>query len=286
MSAPMWFGTRGYESWIKMPLPDVEMPYVGHSQRSDHTNGGVTVTASEAGHREYSFEWHGRTNDTQPIADILDGQYDTDANQGLLYFIDPSSNTRNHLPKLWASPYLCGLDAPSLTKGLRPALSETVANSARLPARTATFTVGATTPLLTLYVPIPPGYEARWAFYGPTAQSSKIRVTPFTGATAGSPTDHDILANTDYGTGMATSSGVSGIQFSLKPNAGTVNLTAGILWIVPTGYIGVAPTSFFAGRGHSGCEVDGKVSHTIASANEEINWSMLQAHLVERGSWL
>lgn len=282
----MWFGTRGYESWVKMPKPDVESPYVGRVNRNDQINGGVSVDASAAAHKEYALEWNGRIDEMQEIADYLDGVYTNDANGGLIYFIDPSASTRNHLPKLWASPYLCGLDGPSLTKGTRPTLSATAGSSLKLPARTATFTVGTTTPTLTLYVPIPSGHEARWAFYGPTAQSSRIRVTPYVAGAATTPTDNGILANTAYGTGLTTTSGVDGVEFTLTPNSGSVTLTAGLLLIVPTGYIATAPTTFVSGRGHSGCVVDSNITHTINAAHDDINWATLAAHLVERGSWL
>jgi len=278
----MWFGTRGYERWVKMPKPDVAIPYTKWMSSTQQLSGGISTQESAAGHKDYSFEWNGRIDEMRQISDILRGVYNTDEDRGsLIYFIDPSANTRNHFPMLWAAPYLCGLDAPSLTKTMRPTLTATPTNTFTLPARTATFTVG-TDLLLTLYVPCPPGWEIRFALYGPSAVTGGYQTTP----EGGSATARNVLANTTYGTGLTTISGVTGVEFSLTPSAGTVAITAGLLYVVPIGYPTLGPTTYQSGEGHSGCKVDGVPAWTTNTVADEINWANQSAHLVERGSWL
>lgn len=281
----MWFGTRGYESWVKMPMPDIQKPYTGRYTRNDQSNGGVSVDASASGHEEYALAWNGRIDELQDIVDYFTGQYSNDANAGLIYFVDPSTSGRNHFPALWASPFLCGIDAPSLTKGVRPALSSTAGNSFKLPARTATFTTTISSAMLKLYVPIPPGFEARWAFYGPTAQTAKIHVDTYVSGGITGGADYDVVANASYGTGLTTSSGVDGIEFSLKQVDGSVVLTAAVLYIVRTGTPAITPTKFTGGRGHSGCVLDSPMAPIINAVHDDINWANLTAHLVEVGSW-
>lgn len=285
-TASWWFGTRGYERWIKMTAADMDNVYSGRNARTDQINGGVTLLQSAAGHKEYSLSWAGRIDDIDSIHSILTGDYDTDANHGLIYFIDPSARTRNHFPKLWASPYLCGLDAPSLTKGVRPTLSATPANSFALPARSATFTTTTSSAMLNMYIPVPPGCEARVAFYGPTAQTGKITVTPYVAGAAEATSTLDVQANSTYGSGLSTLSGSDGYEFTLSPVAGTVTLTTALLYIVQAGSPALPLRGFMHGRGHSGCRVDGAMDYITNTAATNINRATLTAHLTEVGSWL
>lgn len=283
----MWFGTRGYERWIKMPRVDMERGQYGWNNRANQVGGGVSVHRSIAGHMEYGMEWSALTvKMAAAIRDVVDGMYDTDANRGLIYFLMPDAMRTNVFPKLWAAPFLCGLGAPSLTKGVKPNLTSTPANSFDLPARSATFTVSASTSHLTFYTPIPPGHTAHWAFYGPSAQADKIEVTPHSGGGIGTPVLHDILDIDDYGTGFTTTAGVDGIEFALTPTSGSVSLTTAILQILPTGETPLPPTEFLSGRGHSGCQVDGDIGGVLNRAVIDRDREGLSIRFVERGSWL
>ena len=280
----LWFGTRGYERWIKMPRIDMEAGRYGYSSRTDQVNGGVSSHNSVAGHQEYGMEWNvSPTPDIEKITAILAGNYDTEANRGLLYFIDPAQARKNLFPELWASPFKCALGAPSLTKGVKPTLSDTASNTSDLPARSATFTVTEDSSRLRLYVPIPEGYTARWAFYGPTEQTDKIEVVEYTGSTAGSPVNHDILDNDEWGTGL-TETTSTGVEFALADAGGSIALTTALLQIAPTGGVISAPPKWLAGLGHSGCERDGDYNSVYHSA--EHDQMTLSVRLLERGSWL
>lgn len=280
----LWFGTRGYERWIKMPRVNQSRGQYGSSDRSDHLGGGVTISGSTAGHMEYVMEWNAITTEqTQQIRDFLDGLYNTDENRGLLYFTEPSAKDVNAFSKVWAAPYLAGIDAPSLTKGVRPALVSTGANSLRLPPRSAVFTVTADTVRSSFYVPIPPGHTAHFAFYGPTEQVDKIIAIPYAGETAGTPTEHTIQPNADYGTGLE-SVDADGVEFALTDAVGSITLTAAILQILPTGDSPASITEYLSGRGHSGCEVDGDIEQVLANA--KIDRELLAVKLVETGAWL
>lgn len=281
----MWFGTRGFERWIKMPRIDVNRGQYGTTSRTDHHNGGTTIQNSLATHHEAVFEWNAITSEgAKDIRDVLDGLYSTDANGGLIYFIEPGAARLNAFSQVWAAPFISGVDGPSLTKGVRPTLTDTPANTFRLPARTATFTVTGESVMNTFYIPIPPGHTAHFAFYGPSLQSNKIQTRPYTSGTAGSASTHDVLANATYGAFESVTA--DGLEFSLAPTPGTVSITTALLQILPTGVSPVAPTTFISGGGHSGCKVDGGISQTLNRATEGRTRETLSARLVEQGAWL
>lgn len=291
MMRVLWFGTRGFERWVKMPRIDLERGLYGWSSRSDHVNGGVTTKRSPGGHMEYGMEWNAITSEgAASIRNILDGLYNTTANRGLIHFLDPSAQRVNAFNKVWAQPSLAAAEfgGPSLTKGVRPTVGATGSNSFQLPPQTATFTVAEGTVMNTFYTPIPPGHTARFAFYGPTAQTDKIAVAEYTGETPGTPTEIDIVANADYGTGLLTST-ANGVEFSLSADVGSVALTTAILQITPTGETLPAAATYLSGRGHSGCKVDGKISQVLSRVdprNPSRNRETLAVRLVEEGSWL
>ena len=70
-TASWWFGTRGYERWIKMTAADMDNVYSGRNARTDQINGGVPLLQSAAGHKEYSLSWAGRIDDMDGIHSIL-----------------------------------------------------------------------------------------------------------------------------------------------------------------------------------------------------------------------
>lgn len=281
----LWLGTRGYEQWVKMPAIDMSAGRVGFGEQSSHVNGGATVHNSSAGHQEYSLDWNvSQTADIEKVISILSGNYDTEANRGLLYFVDPAQARKNLFPELWASPFKCALGAPSLTKGEKPTLADTPSNSARLPARSATFTVTEDSSRLRLYVPIPEGHTARWAFYGPTEQADKIQITEYTGATAGTPVLADILDIDTYGTGLTSTATATGIEFALTDATGDISLTTALLQIAPSATVITAPSHWLQGIGHSGCQRDGDFDVVYHSV--EHDKASMSVRLIETGSWL
>ena len=284
----MWFGPRGAETWIMMPRIDMDSAHTHVGARADQIRGGVSVRDSGAGHQEYGMSWNpARRDDIALIQDIADGMYDTQASDGLIHFIDPAAADKNLLPRLWAAPMLCALGAPSLTKGVKPALVATPTNTRRLPANSATFTTTASTPMLSLYLPIPPGHTARFGFYGPTAQADKIRYRPVGGTTVGAASTIGIQANTAYGTGLTSLTAgpaVTGILLDLNPVAGSATITAGLLRL-DEGSPAVAPTTFISGRGHSGCKIE---PGSLASVVHNVYYDRVSTtvRLLEVGSWL
>ena len=282
MIRTMWFGPRGYEAWIKMPRIDMDSTHAHVGQRLDQIRGGVSIIDSGAGHQEYGISWNPATRDEVAlIDDIVDGIYGDD----LIYFIDPAAQDKNLLPRLWAAPMLCAKGAPSLTKGVKPTLSATPANTLRLPAQSATFNAGSSN-LLELYVPIPPGHRARWAFYGPTAQTNRIQYRNVdSSGVVSSWITSDVRANSTYGTMATASAGNQGIFFRLAPSAGATTLTTAICQVYPDGKVPPTPSRYISGRGHSGCKVE-PGSRTTTVHNVYYDRVSTSVRLVEVGSWL
>jgi hypothetical protein len=282
----LWFGTRGFERWIKMPRIDMERGHYGWSGRSDHLAGGVTVKRSIADHYEAAMSWNAITSqETARIRDVLAGTYATDANQGLLYFNDPAATRLNLFNDYWAAPYKCAAvgGAPSLTRGVRPTLTATGSNSVDLPPYSAVFTVDEETAPALFYAPIPPSHTAHFAFYGPTLDEDAVQYRTYSGETAGSWVPFDVLAHSGYGSGLSTATGVTGIEFSL---AASTTITTAVLQILPAGTSPASITSWLSGGGHSGCEVDGQIAQTLSRATEGRTREVLAVRLVETGGWL
>lgn len=285
----MWFGPRGYETWINMPRIDMDSVHQHVGQRADQIRGGVSIRQSAAGHQEYGMTWNpAKRDDIALIQDVIDGHYDSTEGRGLIHFLDPAAMDKNLLPRLWAAPYLCALGAPSLTKGTKPTLADTGGTVHRLPSRSATFTTTTSaTNHLQLYVPIPPGHTARLGLYGPTAQTNKIRVRTINGTFTGASTILNVNVNANYGTGLtsfAASATRTGILIDLNPVAGSVALTTGLLRI-DQGTAAAAPSAFLSGRGHSGCQVEpGSLSSVVH--NVYYDRMSTSVRLIETGSWL
>lgn len=272
----MWFGTRGYETWVPMPAIDADFSRKGWASTSAFLNGGARVKKSAASHAEYNMAWNLGTRDAlRPITDFSAGVF----GDGLIYFIDPMAADKNVLPQHMAFPGQAEKGAPVLLKGAKPTFSNTPANTLRYPSRSATYAAGTTT--TSLYLPIPPGSVAWVGAHGSATGTAKVRVTPVSGALTTLtllPVTSTTRVNASFtGTGIV-------IDFTV-PAASTLTLSGLIAQILPAGAVPAAG-GFISGQGHSGCSFAEEPVVTAYSAVLEAAQVGMTAKLVEVGAWL
>lgn len=291
MAAGMWFGTRGYETWVKAPEPGGDSSRVGFTNSLQLLNGGVSLRISQAAHREYSWTWPNVSSRAQirPIIDFAEGVYDYQDGVNLIYFIDPMVADTNVLPQNWATP------SQGLADGIPlfddddnpPVAVVTPANSYRYPARGAQYAKAANPQ--SLYIPIPPGNVAWIGVHGATTSAaSGISVQPVLGtANSGAPTILAMQTVTDAALtnfSVAASSSVGGIVLSpVLADGDTLTLYGMVVQILPSGKV-PGTGVFVSGQGHSGCVFSSHPTESpYSSAFDQIGMS---AKLSEVGSWL
>jgi hypothetical protein len=287
----MWFGTRGYETWVKAPEPGGDSSRVGYSNSLQLLNGGASLRTSQAAHREYSWTWPNVSSRAQvrPIIDFAEGVFDSIDGVNLIYFIDPMVADANVLPQNWATPAQGGSDGVPLfdDDDNLPTLVSTPANPFRYPARGAQYTSAAQNPQ-SLYLPIPPGYTAWVGVHGTASNSaSGIIVQPVNGySNAGAATIPPNLAvTTSQLVNFSVASGTaSGIVLSPSVASGdTLTLYGVVVQVIPTGQ-SPGTGQFISGQGHSGCLFNGHPTESPYSA--PIDQIGMSAKLTEVGSWL
>lgn len=287
----LWFGTRGFETWVKAPEPGGDSSRVGYSSSVALLNGGASLRVSQAAHREYSWTWPNVSSraDMRPFSDFAEGVYDSQDGVNLIYFIDPMTADLNVLPQNWASPAQGGADGVPLfdDDDHPPTLVATPANGFRYPARGAQYT-GAINPQ-SLYIPIPPGYTAWVGAHGAaTTTASGVSVQPVNGySNSGAPTKLTLQAVTDANltnASFAATGSVGGIVISPVLAAGeTLTLYGIVVQILATG---TSPSTgqFISGQGHSGCLFSSHPTESpYSSPFDQVGAS---AKLSEIGSWL
>lgn len=279
----MWFGTRNYERWVPAPAPGNSFTREGWNSTTTYLNGGARVRNSLAGHKTYDLEWPIQTRDElRPILDFADGVYNTTNGTSLIYFIDPTAADKNIAPQHWGFPGLAAMDGRSLIRSFTPTMITTPANTLGYPARGAQYVLNGTQTAETLYLPIPPGYVAWVGAHGTASGGGGVRVTPYSGVSAGAFTTVALLSATSSTRVNASFSSASytGIEVKLV-NTGTISLYGIIIQILQ---IGATPETggYISGQGNSGCEFEGKPVVTPYMVDKV----GVTARLVETGAWL
>lgn len=279
MAGKMWFGTRGFETWVRAPAINPSYGRVGYSNgEQTGLNGTGFTSGSKSAHNTYQLTWSptASRDAIRAIEDFADGVYDTVSGINLIYWIDPMAADKNVLPQNWATPSLAVEDGVPLVSDAfgrtRPIAVATPSNELRYPARSARYSMKSDSSTMELYIPIPPGYSAWVGIHGDTAAQDVIQVDRVRGATVVStgakpvvlPTTSLTRVNTEFSS--ADSSGIV-LRFAKPTNSNTlVFILHGLMvQILP---IGSPPKigGFVSGQGHAGCQFVGKVQKTPYSA--------------------
>lgn len=286
----MWMGTRNYERWVPAAKVNADFSSVGNRDQDQYLNGGAGVRGVKDGHKEYNLTWSSKRREAlAPVLDLAKGLYDEGLDNDLIYFVDPTVYDWNILPDMLAAPYKTGVSGVPLTNDTNgypvyPSIDASPRNSYGYPARSATYTVSASTvPAPPLYIPIPPG-KTLWLGVHGTAAGARLMVTPFNGPAALTPVAATLLpSDTDQRVNMSWSNadGVSGVEIALGATAGTITLQ-GLIGQILDDSIVPFPGDFISGEGNSGCEFA-----NIPTLSPYLNgklWGMA-AKLVEVGAW-
>jgi len=264
----MWFGTRAYMQEIRDPGPEPEYESPAWEVKTQYLDGAVGLSKSKSFHREFAFTWDGLTQaQVRQITDYADGVY----GDGLIYWFDEYTSTQNALPQAWATPAVGGYDGAPLAGDVRPVLSANSVMSQGYPAELATYTIATTDTLRSVFVPIPPGYSGWVGIHGATDAQDFVKVTPYTGSTAGTVVHPTILSTaTTTRVNTEIAGGATGLELSFDNTTdGTFTLAGMIVQILPTGDT-PETGGFISGQGHSGCRFDGrptKVPFVVRSAD-------------------
>lgn len=268
----MLFGTREFMQEIRDPDVDPSYELAGWGEATPFLNGGLGVASSVAGHREYFFTWSNVTRDeARKITDYADGVYGV----GPLYMFDPVAADRNVLPQSWATASLAGYDAIPWAGNTRPVLSAQADQSQGYPVEKATYTLVADTPLRSVFVPIPAGFSAWVGVHGDAGAAGRVKVTPFTGAVAGTKVNPTILS---VSTTTRVNELVEGTGFELSldvSSPGACPVVAVIAQILPDG-VSPEPGGFISGQGNAGLKFLGRpvvVPNTVADGLELVTVS-------------
>lgn len=283
----VWFGTRGYETWLRPWNSGADSSRVGYSGNMQYLNGGAGIRASQAAHREYNLTWGDAVSrdEIRPYIDFAEGVFDSEDGVNLIYFIDPMTADKNVLPQNWATPAQAGSDGIPLFEDQEPTMVGTPDNEYRYPARGARYTTSETS--RNLYLPIPPGYTAWVGVHGEATGTAALRVTEVVGATQGATTLLDFLEVTDplrVDTSFTQSSSCTGIVLDIAGGAtDTITLYGIMAQILPNG-VTPATGAFISGQGHSGCQFASHPQETPYSF--PLDQMSMTAKLVETGSWI
>lgn len=273
----MWFGTRAFMQQIATPRVLSDYARVGWEAATQYESGNRGIESSVNKHQEYFFDWGYISREkVRQVTDYADGVYGT----GLLYFIDPVAADQNVLPQSWATPALAGHDATPMAGNDRPALSANTDQSQGYPAEMATYTLEADTVLRPLYVPIPPGCVAWVGVHGDSSAQDRVKVTPFTGTTAGTVV-HPTILSVSTATRVNTEVEGTGLELSLDPTTpGECPLVGLIVQILPDGQ---APQTggFISGQGHAGCKFEGGLNKVPLAIDGDQSWVQVSGRLVE-----
>lgn len=290
MRRRMWFGTRGYETWVPTPAINPTYERSGFTARADYVGGGAGIRSSKNAHNIYVLSWPPtKTRDeARLITDFADGIYDREDGVNLIYWIDPMARDKNVLSQAWATPSLATEDAPSLITDAygfgRPESVPMPANAFRYPARAARYKQTPESITKEQYIPIPPGFSAWVGIHGAPDAAGRFYAQPVNGfATVAAPVDLPVTGTTSALVDTEFSSAASsGIVLGIHPTVSTVQFTLYglIVQILPQGQAPI-PGNWISGQGHSGCQFQGSPSKTPYSA--KLDRVALTARLEETG---
>lgn len=256
MRKQMWFGTKGFETWVNVPAIDPDYSGSGFSRSAEHVNGGITLQKSVASHKRYEIRWNkAKRSDIETIQAFSQGIWGDD----LIYFVEPMAMDRNVANQMWGTPSVAGFDGVPIFQDQDPTLIEnSVDPYSRYPRYSALYRNTGVSEKL--YVPIPPGFCAWVGVHGSSTGGAGIQATPLIGLTEQTVVELDwlpmsgtTLVNTPFDsasyTGLELSAIETGLLRNLATNPGFEVNTAGAAWNITGG--GGATLARVAG-GHSG----------------------------------
>ncbi|MDR6907464.1 hypothetical protein J2X63_003172 [Agromyces sp. 3263] len=261
--------------------PDYET--VGWEDSTQYLNGGLGVSQSVAAHREYFLDFGMMSRaEARKITDFADGVYGT----GLIYWLDPVAADQNALPQQWATPSIGGYDGVPLAGDVRPSLSTNSVTSQGYPSELATYTLAGDSVLRSVFVPIPTGYSAWVGVHGESDAAGCVKVTPYTGSTAGTVVHPTILSTaTTTRVNTEVGGGATGLELSLdNTTPGTFTLAGMIVQVLRDG-VTPATGGFVSGQGHSGCRFIGRPMR-VPYDTSTLDLVNVTAKLGEVGEWV
>jgi hypothetical protein len=275
----MWFGTRAFMQEVATPRVLSDYSRIGWEASTQYENGRRGIAASVNAHGEFFLDWGFLSREgVRQITDYASGVYGT----GLLYWIDPVAADQNVLPQAWATPSLAGYDAIPLAGDDRPVLSANTDQSQGYPVEKATYTLEADTVLRPVYVPIPPGHVAWVGVHGDAGAQDRVKVTPFTGATAGTVV-HPTILSVSTTTRVNTEVEGTGLELSLDTTTpGDCPIVGMIVQILPDGQT-PATGRFISGQGHAGCRFEGRPNVVPFVIDGDNSFVQVSGKLVEVG---
>lgn len=213
-----WYaGPRGYEEWKRTPAISQDFSPEGYSDGLAYINGGIGIRKSADAHKVYNLSWNLLPrDDARAITDMAHGVWDGDDEITLIYHLDPMAMDKNLFNRSWGTPSLAGRDAMPLYRDQDPTIVPTPANNYRYPARSARYNAQGTSEVF--YCPLPPGFSAWLGWHGSRTGAGAVRVTPYNGASAGTPVlltplteNTSQLVNREF----QANSGITGIEIDL-----------------------------------------------------------------------
>jgi hypothetical protein len=237
--------------------------------------------------------WKGTFTELQPLVDLFQGVYGDPP----FYYVEPTAQ-QNVLPPHWATPSLSVGAGPKSSPWPSLVLNTTVAPyqfgstlGAAFPPFTGHYDF-LTTPVPTLAlgapratVPIPPGYTAALKVWGTVSGTARVAVTAYNRATQAPTTTLLTPISGGVSVSLAGNTYSHFDVFLTKTTDGdtsAINLNAMVCSVTT---IGTVPTTWYAGEGVSGMDLDGALQREAYHLQGK-GWSTLSGTLVEVGSWL
>lgn len=271
-SRKMYFGTQNRMTWVRCPSIDSDISKVGWNASSLFLNGGASVRASVASHKEYQFNWSlASAEETARVNDYADSLYGT----GLVYFLDPFAMTTNVLPQQWAVPSQGIEDAPTLNRSSTRPTGLDTPNTLGYPTTSAVYTFDPSNEFRTLWIPLPEGYTFHFGAHGSSSGTARVILN-------GADTSGLLPVNSVTRTNT-TITGVPGVTVSFA-GEGTLTLSGMMAQIRPTGQ-DVPVGDFISGRGNSGCRFASKPRVSGYSSPQAMDFQSISATLIETGDW-
>ena len=232
----MWFGTKEYARWVKVPSPSPQYARAGHSDRIDYMNGGSVARVSSTGSGERTLAWNVLTPEQKnAITEYASGMHGD-----LVYWVDPVNARLNMLSPHWSAPGLTALDAPPLwTRGQRPQRVTNPNQSFGYPRVAAQYTRVGGEVSRKFYVPIPPDHTALVGVHGSNGSGS-LRMR-YERVVAGSATGSADLTTLSVATDQRFShefpyspGATEGLHIFLGSGSGSITLAGIMVQVVPT----------------------------------------------------
>lgn len=287
MAEVVWGGTKEKMQWLAAPAVNAEAGKKGFASEANFIGGGAWVRRSKTAAKRYAFAWNGRTSDElQPWLDYADGLY----GNGYFYYNDPFAMARNIFPAYWAAPFMNYYDGPAIVDNTRPVLINNSASTNGYPVEEVQYTVTSTSKIPSIFLPIPEGYTIHIGAHGALQSgNATVTVTPVVSAIAVGTTVNLTLLTTASTTrtnySVAKSTGIIGVNVSLKSTStGVIQLAGLIAQVRPDGE-SVPTGGFIAGQGQSGMTFAEQPTVTQYSAYFDRQGATAKLTETEAWSW-